>query len=290
MTILVLGAAGQLASHLKEHVPEAHYWGREQFDLRNPAGLPAAIERLQPSFIVNAAAYTAVDKAEVERDAAWSVNAEAPAMAARAAALLDIPFLHVSTDYVFDGTKSGEYTVGDATHPISVYGKSKLGGELAVQVLAPQSWVLRTSWVFSEHGSNFVKTIVRRASTQQALRVVADQVGRPTYAGDLAQLVAQIVRRQAAGDVLPYGTYHAVGGAVTSWYEFAQAIVRTAVRQGRLARSPLISAIPTSEYPTPARRPQNSVLAPSAELRSMFKVEFDWPRGLERALERMARP
>lgn len=286
MRVLVLGAAGQLASHLREHFPEADYWGRERFDLRNPAGLPAAIEQLRPSCIVNAAAYTAVDKAETERDVAWSLNAEAPAAAARAAAALDIPLVQVSTDYVFDGTKSGEYSVGDACNPLNAYGKSKLGGELAVQLLAPQSWVLRTSWVFSEHGANFVKTMLRLAATKPELRVVADQVGRPTYAGDLAHLIARIVRRQAVGDGLPYGTYHAVGGAAVSWHEFAQAILETAVSRRLLARLPLVTAITTSQYPTPARRPRNSVLAPSPELEALLEVELDWARGLERVVER----
>src|SRR5690606_18990993 len=139
-----------------------------------------------PTVIVNAAAYTAVDKAEVERGAAWAVNAEAPAMVARAAAALEVPLIHISTDYVFDGTKSGEYGVADACNPQSVYGASKRDGELAVQQLCPTSWILRTSWLFGEHGTNFLKTILAAAGEREELRVVADQVGRPTYAGDLA--------------------------------------------------------------------------------------------------------
>jgi dTDP-4-dehydrorhamnose reductase len=236
---------------------------------------------------VNAAAYTAVDKAEVEREIAWTVNAEAPAMAARAAALLDIPLLHISTDYVFDGTKVGEYSTSDACLPISVYGASKLEGELAVRALAPKSWILRTSWVFSEHGTNFVKTIVRLAGEKQELRVVNDQLGRPTYAGDLARLVARIA--EDAESRLPYGTYHAVGGAVTSWHGFAEAIVATAHSRGHLKRVPLVTAISTAEYPTPARRPRNAVLQPSAELKALYDVDFDWGRGLDRAIERIAR-
>jgi len=289
MKVLVLGSSGQLASHLKELMPEAAYWGRDELDLRHPAGLPAAIERFAPSFIINAAAYAAVDKAEAEPEVAWSVNAEAPAMAARAAAALDIPLVHISTDYVFDGTKDGEYGVNDPCNPISVYGRTKLEGELAVRALAPRSWVLRTSWVFSEHGANFVKTILRLASTKTELRVVADQFGRPTYAGDLARLVERMaVSSGDTSELLPYGTYHAVGGAVTSWHGFAEAIVRTAVRLKRLARAPLVTAITTAEYPTAARRPQNSALAPSAELQSVLEVELDWARGLERTIQLMA--
>jgi dTDP-4-dehydrorhamnose reductase len=285
MKILVLGRSGQVATHLRELLPEAEYWGRAEFDLVKPAGLTAAIERFEPSVIVNAAAYTAVDKAEREPDLAWRINAEAPEMMARAAAELEVPLVHISTDYVFDGTKVGEYEVDDACNPINVYGKTKLEGEQTVRALAPKSWVLRTSWVFSEHGANFVKTIMRLAGTRDELRVVADQVGRPTYAGDLAELIARLVRSGPEFGGLGYGTYHAVGGAVTSWHGFAEAIVSAAARLGRLARRPRVVAIPTSEYPTPARRPKNSVLAPSDQLQHAFAVEFDWVRGLDRTVQ-----
>jgi dTDP-4-dehydrorhamnose reductase len=280
MSVLVLGSSGQLASHLKELLPEADYWGRARFDLQNPAGLDEAIVAAAPSVIVNAAAYTAVDKAESEPDSAWRLNVEAPAAAARAAARLDVPLLHVSTDYVFDGTKAGEYAVADACNPLSVYGRTKLGGELAVRSLAPKHWILRTSWVFSEHGANFVKTILRLAATREELRVVMDQVGRPTYAGDLAALVA----RMAGGRRPPYGTYHAVGGAAVSWHALAERVVDAAARSQRLARAPRIVAIPTAEYPTAARRPANSVLMPSAELMSSLDVRFDWPSAVERVV------
>lgn len=287
MTVLVLGASGQLASHLRGCLTEAVYWGRDQFDLRRPDGLCAAIEGFEPTCIVNAAAYTAVDKAETEREAAWALNAEAPAVAARAAARLNVPLLHVSTDYVFDGAKRGEYDVRDGCRPINAYGASKLGGELAVRLLAPKSWVLRTSWVFSEFGANFVKTILRLAGTQKELRVVSDQLGRPTYAEDLACLIAQVVHEEAAGVGLPHGIYHAVGGEAVSWHEFAAAIVATASARGRLIGAPQITAIATSEYPTPARRPHNSVLAPSPELKALTAGGFDWRRGLERVIERL---
>jgi dTDP-4-dehydrorhamnose reductase len=282
MTTLVLGSSGQVATHLKALLPAAEYWGRQRFDLAKPAGLVEKIRELAPSFIVNAAGYTDVDKAEIERDTAWCVNAEAPAMVARAAALLEVPLLHISTDYVFDGAKSGEYTLHDACRPISVYGESKLEGEVAVRRLAPKSWILRTGWVFSEYGSNFVKTIVARAPQQAELRVVDDQFGRPTYAGDLARLIANIAADDAA--TLPYGTYHAVGGEVTSRHGFAEAIVAEARRSGRLSRDVRVNAVATAEYPTRARRPANSALRPSAELRTLCGVEFDWARGLRSAI------
>jgi dTDP-4-dehydrorhamnose reductase len=286
MSILVLGASGQLASHLRELLPSADFWGRDRLDLRNVDAVEPAIRALGPSCIVNAAAYTAVDRAESERDAAFAINAEAPAAVARAATRLGAPLVHISTDYVFDGTKSGEYTVEDACRPIGIYGESKLAGERAVRALSPRSFVLRTSWVFSEYGANFVKTMLRLAREKEELRVVADQFGRPTYAGDLARLVAQIAQVSGAEPRLPYGTYHAVGGRAVSWYEFAQAVVESAARQGRLPRVPRVTAIPTSGYPTPAKRPANSVLAPSPELRASFDVVFDWAKGLDRTIER----
>jgi dTDP-4-dehydrorhamnose reductase len=287
MSILVLGASGQLASHLRELLPDADFWGRNRLDLRDAAAVEPAIQSLSPSCIVNAAAYTAVDRAEAERDTAFAVNAEAPAAMARAAALLSVPLVHISTDYVFDGTKSGEYAVDDPCNPISVYGESKLAGELAVRQWSPRSWVLRTSWVFSEHGANFVKTILRLAGEREELRIVADQFGRPTYAGDLARLVVEMAQSASADARLPYGTYHAVGGPAVSWHEFAQAILDSAARQGRLLRIPRVIAIPTSAFPTPAKRPANSVLTPSPELRAGFDVTFDWGVGLDRAIERL---
>jgi len=289
MKVLVLGRSGQVARHLQELLPEAQYWGRAELDLAKPTGVSAAIERFRPSVIVNAAAYTAVDKAETEAELARSINAEAPAMVARAAAALDIPLVHISTDYVFDGTKVGEYVVDDACNPINVYGKTKLEGEQAVRALAPKSWILRTSWVFSEHGANFVKTIVRLAGERDELRVVADQFGRPTYAGDLAALIVRVIRVSESGERLPYGTYHAVGGSVTTWHAFAQMIVKSAIGQGRVGRKPSVMAITTAEYPTAARRPQNSALAPSSELKP-FAIDFDWSRGLARMMQLLAPP
>jgi dTDP-4-dehydrorhamnose reductase len=287
MTILVLGFSGQLATELRDLLPNADYWGKDKLDLTQPTNARAAIEERRPSVIVNAAAYTAVDKAESDRDAAWRLNSEAPAMLARAAATLDVPLVHISTDYVFDGTKDGEYEVGDRCNPINTYGVTKLAGELAVRSLCPRSWILRTSWVFSGVGSNFVRTILRLAGEREELRVVADQRGRPTYAGDLARLIALMVKPDAGAARLPYGVYHAVGGGVTSWHGFAEAIVGAAVSQKRLARAPRIIPITTSEYPTPARRPHNSALLPSGELSSIFKPDFDWIRGLDLALRRI---
>jgi dTDP-4-dehydrorhamnose reductase len=284
MTILVLGSSGQLARHLRDVLPDATYCGRESIDLAEPNAVARKIEALGPSAIVNAAGYTAVDQAESEAAVAWRVNAESVAAAAGAATKLDVPFLHVSTDYVFDGRKNGDYRPEDATNPQSVYGATKLGGELAARTLCKRSWILRVSWLFSEHGANFVKTMLRLAATRDELRVVADQRGRPTYAGDLAAVIAAIVR-PGDREPLPFGTYHAVGGPVVSWCGFADLVVEQAFRRGMLAKRVPVRPITTAEYPTPARRPANSALEPSAEL----GVAMDWNKGLAAALAALRR-
>ena len=289
MKILVLGAAGQLARHLRDELPDAAYWGRATLDLASPtADVRAAVERFAPSVIVNAAAYTAVDKAETERALAWALNATAPAALAESAAKLGIPLLHVSTDYVFDGSKASEYQVGDAVRPTSVYGASKLAGELAVRGLCERSWVLRTSWVFSEHGQNFVRTILRLAATRDSLRVVADQRGRPTYAGDLARAVAGIVGRVGSDGAVDFGVYHATGGPVVSWHELALEIVRRSHARGMLKAPVPVAPSATADYPTAARRPANSALEPSAAVGVDIGVSFDWRNGLDRVLDKLA--
>jgi len=284
MTVLVLGSSGQLAMHLKELLPDATFCGRDTLDLAKPESVKAAIEAMRPSVIVNAAGYTAVDKAESEPAAAWSINAESVAAAALAATALDAPLVHVSTDYVFDGRKTFDYVEADATNPLSVYGATKLAGELAARALCKKSWVLRVSWVFSEHGANFVKTMLRLASTRDELRVVADQRGRPTYAGDLAAVIAELVRRP---ERLPFGTFHAVGGPVVSWHEFAELIVEQAFERSMIPKRVRVRPITTAEYPTPARRPANSALEPSAELAQATSLSMDWKKGLVTALTKL---
>jgi dTDP-4-dehydrorhamnose reductase len=286
MTVLVLGENGQLAMHLRELMPDAAFWGRRTLDLAQPEAVPGAIGALRPTAIVNAAGYTAVDKAESEPDVAWRVNAESVAAIARTANALGVPLVHVSTDYVFDGTKAGEYEEGDALNPVSVYGVTKAAGELAVRALCTNAWVLRVSWLFSEHGANFVKTMLRLAATRDELRVVEDQRGRPTYAGQVAQLIARLIERRES--VVPYGIYHAVGGPVVSWRDFAVAIVRRAHERGLLARQLPVRSIRTFEYPTAARRPANSALRPSAAFERLG-VELNWSTGLDEALTRLAR-
>ncbi len=292
MTILVLGSTGQLASHLRELLPTATFWSRNDADLGQPASLTATIVALRPTAIVNAAAHTAVDRAESEPELAWRVNAEAPAAMARAAQTLDVPLVQVSTDYVFDGSKDGAYLATDAVAPISVYGRSKLGGELAVQTLCRKHWILRTSWVFSEHGNNFVKTMLRLARERDVLTVVDDQRGQPTYAGDLARLIGNLLRDVASAPeaALPFGRYHVGNGPVVTWRDFAERIVTRAGELGAIGRVPTVTGIPTSAYPTPARRPRNSVLAADPSLTTRYPAAFDWSSGLETVLARIAPP
>lgn len=287
MTVLVLGRFGQVASHLRALLPDAWFWGRATLDLESSTEVAATIIDRKPSCIVNAAAYTAVDRAESEPLAAWAVNATAVAEVARAATVLDVPLVHLSTDYVFDGTSREPYRVGDAVNPLGTYGRTKLAGELAVATLCAKHWILRASWVFSEHGTNFVRTMLRLAAERDALGVVADQHGVPSYASDLAAVIAALVARKSESP-LDYGLYHAVGGVPTTWFDFAREIFALAEARGLIARRPTVSPITTADYPTAARRPANSVLAPSPALIEATGVTLDWKRGLEVALDRLA--
>ena len=291
MTILVVGANGQVGSHLRKLLPEARSWGRNECDLLQPDGVTTAILSLKPSLIVNCAAYTAVDKAESEPQLAWLTNAAAPAAMANAARALDIPMVHMSTDYVFDGTARFPYRERDGRNPINTYGRTKLAGDLAVETLCDQHWILRTSWVFSEHGSNFVKTVLRLLNERSSLAVVSDQRGRPTYAGDLATLIVALIKRlQEPGSNVAPGTYHVGGGPALSWYEFALEIAAQATEHGLLARTPDIKPIPTEQYPTPAKRPRFAVLQVNSAFQGSLPVAPDWRTGLTHALRGLTAP
>lgn len=286
MSALILGSSGQLARHLRQRLPQAHCWGRSELDLCSSQAIEPAVRNLGPTAIINAAAYTAVDGAEEEPDTAWRVNAEAPAAMARVAETLGVPLIHVSTDYVFDGTADTPYEPDARTRPLNVYGRTKLAGELAVAVLCRRHWTLRASWVFSEYGSNFVKTMLRLGAERDALHVVSDQYGRPTYAGDLAAAIQGLIN-DIDNPPLDWGTYHAVGGPALSWHAFAVEIFNRATASGMLATGPTVHAIPTAEYPKPAPRPLNAVLAPSAELHTATGRSLDWRNGLATTLDHL---
>lgn len=260
MRILVIGRDGQLSQSLAEHARkhpglDLRAVGRPQLDLERPGTMADQIDAYRPDVVINAAAYTAVDKAESEPEKAFAINRDGAAAAARAAASVNAGFVHISTDYVFDGRKSEPYVEEDETGPLNVYGRSKLEGERAVLAAHPRALVLRTSWLFSPFGSNFMKTMLRLGAERPMLRVVGDQIGNPTSALDLASAILDVapMLREEAG-----GLYHLSGRDSTNWHDFAEFIFREGKKHGRA--SPTLEAISGSEYKTPARRPANSRL------------------------------
>ena len=254
MKLLVPGAGGQVGRELCRIAwpPGCEIAACEhaRLDITDRAAVFAAVRRERPDIVVNAAAYTAVDRAESEGAAAWAVNQAGPANLAAACREAAVPLVHLSTDYVFDGTKSGPYREDDAVAPLGVYGASKEAGERAVRAALPQHIILRAAWVYSAHGHNFVRTMLRLAGERPVLRVVADQEGSPTSAADIAAAIAAIVAQLAAGN-RRWGTYHFAGGGATTWHGFAEAIVELAA-PWRRGPPPRIEAIATAQYPTPA--------------------------------------
>jgi len=228
----------------------------EGADFDDPASLPALLDRIAPDVVVNAAAYTAVDRAEADPDAAWRANAEAPGVIARWCAAAGVPLLHYSTDYVFDGTATRPYREDDPTAPLGGYGTSKLAGEQAIRAAGGRHLIFRTAWVYAAHGGNFLRTMLRVGAERDVLRVVADQIGTPTPAALIADVSAQILQQRLTLS----GTYHLTATGATSWHGFAEAIFAEAVARGILPRAPRVEAITTAEYPTAARRPAYSCL------------------------------
>jgi dTDP-4-dehydrorhamnose reductase len=272
MRLLVFGKTGQVARELQRIAPDARYLGREEADLMDPAACAAVVAASDADAVINAAAWTAVDKAEAEEAAATVVNGDAPAAMAQAAAAKGIPFLHVSTDYVFDGAGDQPFVPDDPTWPLGAYGRSKLAGEAGVRAAGGQHLILRTSWVVSAHGANFVKTMLRLGAERESLRVVADQIGGPTPAADIAG--ALVTAAKALRDGAPGGTHHFSGSPDTSWADFARAIMAEAGLSCR------IEDITTAEYPTPARRPLNSRLDCRAFTTAFGIPRPDWRAGL----------
>ncbi len=264
MRIFVAGSSGQVALSLKEAAAKAGIElttaGRPDFDLTDADGMRAAIEAYRPTAIINAAAYTAVDKAEEEEALASAINADGAAALAAIAAELHVPFLHISTDYVFAGGKEAPYTEDDPTGPTGAYGRSKLKGEEAVIVANPKAMIFRTAWVYSPFGKNFLKTMLMLAKTRDELGVVADQVGNPTYAPDIADaLLAVLARIGTTGWKDEYaGIYHLAGTGDVSWHGFAEAIFEAGTAYD--LKRPRVNALTTADYPTPAKRPANSRL------------------------------
>ena len=250
--ILVFGKTGQVAIEL-QRLSGVMALGRDDVDLSDPAACAAAIRKHAPMAVINAAAYTAVDQAEGEENRATVINGDAPTAMAKACAALGIPLIHISTDYVFKGTGNAPYNPNDATEPQNAYGRSKLAGEIGIRNSGAVYAILRTSWVVSAHGANFVKTMLRLSDTRDALNVVSDQIGGPTPACDIAAACLQIAN-QLIQDTTKSGTYHFSGSPDVSWAEFATQIFVQA------DRTVIVTPIPTAEYPTPAKRPLNSRL------------------------------
>jgi dTDP-4-dehydrorhamnose reductase len=282
MKILVFGKTGQVAIELARHEPNAFFLSREQADLTDDAACAATIFAHAPEAVINLAAYTAVDKAEHEEQVALQVNAYAPATMARACALLGIPFCHVSTDYVFDGSGTQARTPDAPTGPLSAYGRTKLAGEQAIRAAGGPHVILRTSWVFSAHGKNFVKTMLRVAKERDRLEIVADQTGGPTPAAAIASALGTIAR-QLRVDPSKSGTYHFAGTPDVSWADFAREIF---VRAGCAVR---VMDIATVSYPTPARRPANSRLDCTSTTRAFGIHRPDWRKGLGNVLNELGR-
>lgn len=290
-SILVIGRDGQVARSLDETLSASGYHvvqiGRPETDLRNPSSVSEAIRAAQPDFIVNAAAYTAVDQAEVEPETAFAINAAGAQSAAEAASEIGAPIIHFSTDYVFDGSKGVPYVETDAVSPLGVYGESKLAGESLVAEANPKHIILRTAWVFSPFGSNFVKTMLRLSRERPEINVVDDQRGSPTYAPDLATTVCQIISRLRTLSPSPecFGTFHATNSGETSWYGFARAIIDGAARRG--GPQAIVRPIPTSAFPTKAHRPAYSVLS-NDKLSHVYGIKLrPWPDALSEALDRI---
>lgn len=280
MRILVTGQSGQIVTALaklgaRESV-DIVTCGRPQLDLADISTLGPALEAANPDIVINAAAYTAVDKAESEADLAHTINATGAGELARLCATKSIPILQVSTDYVFAGDKAEPYVETDPVAPLGVYGQSKLAGELAVARENPRHVIVRTAWVYSETGHNFLKTMVRLGLERDHLRVVADQWGSPTHADNIAVGLIAIAKRLIEGDETPspYGVFHMVSAGYTSWHGFAEAIFQAL--EGETGKRPSLDAITTQDYPTPAPRPTNSRLD-CTKIREIYGVALpDW--------------
>lgn len=285
LKILITGQHGQVSRELQQRLQglgELVVLGRDQLDLANPEQIRQQVRSHRPGLIINAAAHTAVDQAENEPDVAFAINATAPGILAEEAKALGIPLIHYSTDYVFDGSKPAPYTEDDVPNPLGVYGASKLAGERAIAAVGGQYLILRTSWVYSSHGKNFLLTMQRLLQEKPHMRIVADQIGAPTWAGTIANSTRALIERWQAGQAGDWGVYHLTAQGETSWFGFAQAIGEQLLTEGKACAA--LEGIPASEYPTPAKRPLNSRLDCS-RLQQQWQVsQPQWREALRECL------
>ncbi|WOB25720.1 MULTISPECIES: dTDP-4-dehydrorhamnose reductase [Xanthomonas] len=298
MTTLVFGANGQVGTELLRaftadgaviattrsgQLPDGSACEIADFDV--PDTLTGLLDRLHPTAVVNAAAYTAVDRAEQDRDSAMRANAQSPGVIAQWCAAHDVPLVHYSTDYVFDGQGSAPYREESQTSPLGVYGETKLAGEQAIRASGVEHLILRTAWVYASHGANFLRTMLRVGAERDELRVVADQIGTPTPAALIADVTAQLLRQRSPGTS---GTWHLTAAGQTSWHGFAEAIFEQAVAAGLLARAPRVVPITTADYPTPAKRPAYSRLSID-KLQNDFGIVLpQWQAGLQQVIAELA--
>jgi dTDP-4-dehydrorhamnose reductase len=290
MRILLLGGAGQVGEEMRGLAPpggvEIVAPSRSALDLRDAQALARTIAAERWGAVINAAAYTDVDRAESEEALAFAINAEAPSRLAAETARRAIPLIHLSTDYVFDGRKGAPYVEEDGVGPLNAYGRSKLAGEKAVRSANPRHVIVRTSWVYSPYGKNFVRTILRLAAERDRLTIVADQRGCPTAARDIAKTCLGIAMRCASDkERAPYGLFHFAGAGEATWFEFATAIVGAAA--GRLSKVPEIVPIRTIDYPTPAIRPADTRLDCSRVVREYGVMLRPWRKALEETINRL---
>ncbi|MBY7919497.1 dTDP-4-dehydrorhamnose reductase [Vibrio fluvialis] len=283
MRVLITGCNGQVGHSLTERLKNKanilalDYQG---LDITNREAVLNTVANFKPNYIINAAAHTAVDRAEQEVELSYAINRDGSSYLAQAAKECGAVMLHISTDYVFDGMGDKPYQESDATGPQGIYGQSKLAGEQAVAENCPEHLILRTAWVFGEHGNNFVKTMLRLAQTRNGLNIVCDQFGGPTYAGDIADALIAMVQHLEQGKQAKWGVYHFSGMPYASWFDFASAIFQAAQQHDVLAKQPKLAAIPTSAYPTPAKRPANSRLNCS-KIEHQFGIKpSDWHAAL----------
>lgn len=285
MKVLITGQHGQVSRELQlqlQGLGELIVLGRDQLDLANADQIRQQIRAHRPDLIINAAAHTAVDQAESEPDAAFAINAIAPGVLAEEAKALGIPLIHYSTDYVFDGSKPDPYTEADTPNPLGVYGQSKLAGEEAIAAVGGDYLILRTSWVYSSHGKNFLLTMQRLLQEKPQMRIVADQIGAPTRAGSIARSTRALIERWQAGEPGEWGIYHLTNQGETSWFGFAEAIGAHLRTQGKACAE--LEAIPSSAYPTPAKRPLNSRLDCSRLQQQWHVSQPSWQDALRECL------
>lgn len=284
--VLVIGSGGQLAKAYKELLPDALFVGRDTLDLQHPMQVRGVLSSLAPSAVINTAAYTQVDKAETDEAVARAVNAESPLEMARYCAAQDIPFIHFSTDYVFNGEGKTPWKETDATAPLNAYGRSKLAGEEAIAQSGAKHLLFRTSWVYDAFGKNFVNTILRLAGEREELKVIDDQFGAPTYAPHLAEGALAALEAAQAMEQFPSGIYHLCNAGETTWFRFAKRITSHAKQAGFPVKVKTIVPIPATDYPLPAHRPYNSRLD-CTKARSILGVTMPaWEEGLAACMEK----